>query len=131
MQDEFYATIKLISGEEIFSLVSVDENDGDPIIILQNPVVMKIMENSYGTYVKIKSWIDISNDDIFIMKVDKLITISEITDQKIIGFYEKYIKSDEEINIEESNKVNLSDKLGYISSVNEARKTLESIFKDF
>ena len=29
MGEEFYATLKLITGEEIFALVSVDENDGD------------------------------------------------------------------------------------------------------
>ena len=41
MGEEFYSIIKLISGEEIFSLVSVDENDGDPILLLQSPVVIK------------------------------------------------------------------------------------------
>ena len=39
MGEEFHSIIKLITGEEIFSLVSVDENDGDPIIMLQNPVI--------------------------------------------------------------------------------------------
>ena len=29
MGDEFYSSIKLVSGEEIFSLVSIDENDGE------------------------------------------------------------------------------------------------------
>ena len=33
MGDEFYSVIKLITGEEIFSVVSIDENDGDPIIM--------------------------------------------------------------------------------------------------
>ena len=32
MEEEFYAVIKLVSGEEIVSLVSKDElNDGDPV----------------------------------------------------------------------------------------------------
>ena len=34
MGEEFHAVLKLITGEEIFSLVSVDENDGDSIIML-------------------------------------------------------------------------------------------------
>ena len=34
MGDEFHAVLKLVTGEEIFALVSVDENDGDPIICL-------------------------------------------------------------------------------------------------
>ena len=45
MGEEFHAVIKLVTGEEIFALVSVDENDGDPILLLMNPVVMKVMRN--------------------------------------------------------------------------------------
>ena len=43
MEEDFIATIKLITGEEIFSIVSVDENDGDSIIMLSNPVIMKML----------------------------------------------------------------------------------------
>ena len=48
MGDEFHAVLKLITGEEIFSLVSVDENDGDSIIMLSNPVIMKMMSSPTG-----------------------------------------------------------------------------------
>ena len=44
MGEEFHAVLKLITGEEIFSLVSVDENDGDSIIMLSNPVIMKCFQ---------------------------------------------------------------------------------------
>ena len=45
MGEEFYSIIKLVSGEEVFSLVSVDENDGDPLLILQNPIIMKLIHH--------------------------------------------------------------------------------------
>ena len=54
MGEEFYAIIKLISGEEILSLIMVDENDGDPVIVLQNPVVIKYTQNSVGVFIKVK-----------------------------------------------------------------------------
>ena len=54
MGEEFHAVLKLVTGEEIFALVSVDENDGDPILLLMNPVVMKVMRNHVGQYVKVK-----------------------------------------------------------------------------
>ena len=41
MGEEFYSVLKLVTGEEIFALISVDDNDGDPIILLQNPVIIK------------------------------------------------------------------------------------------
>ena len=48
MGEEFHAVLKLITGEEIFSLVSVDENDGDSIIMLSNNVKMKILSIPAG-----------------------------------------------------------------------------------
>ena len=48
MGDEFYAIIKMISGEEVLSLVAIDENDGDPVLVLQNPIIMKMIDNRFG-----------------------------------------------------------------------------------
>jgi hypothetical protein len=131
MGDEFHAAIKLVSGEEIFALISVDENDGDPILLLQNPVVMKVLESPHGTYVKVKPWMDIPSDDMFVLKLDKIITMSEVNDKKVISFYEKYLRDDEDDlnDFMEPNKVNISSKMGYLSSVDDARKRLEKIFK--
>jgi hypothetical protein len=131
MGEEFHASIKLVSGEELFSLVSIDENDGDPILILQNPVIMKILENPYGTMVKIKPWMQIPEDQFFILKLDKIITMTEINDDKVIGFYSKYLNDDPNDDIEElEGKVKITNKMGYVSSVEEARKFLEKIFKE-
>ena len=128
MGEEFYAALKLVTGEEIFSLVSIDENDGDPIIILQNPVIMKINSNHIGTYVKVKPWMEIPNDDFFFIKLDKVITMTEVKNQKTIDFYERYL-NDDDIDIEVDGKVNISDKMGFISTVEDARKSLEKIFR--
>ena len=43
MMTDFHATIKLITGEEIFALVSVDNSEDEPVVIMQNPVVMKVL----------------------------------------------------------------------------------------
>ena len=69
MGDEFYAIIKLVSGEEILSLVFVDENDGDPVLVLQNPVIMKTYTNQHSTYLKVKPWMELSDDDFFIVYI--------------------------------------------------------------
>ena len=131
MGDEFHAAIKLISGEEIFALMSIDENDGDPILLLQNPVIMKVLESPHGIYVKVKPWMDIPTDDLYVLKLDKIITMSEVSDKKIISFYEKYLEEDEDDDevISEPNKVKISDKMGYVTSVDKARKFLERIYK--
>ena len=129
MGEEFYCVIKLISGEEIFSLVSTDENDGVPIIILQNPVIMKVNKTPQGSIIRVKPWMDLPSDDFFILKLDKIITITEIKDKSIIKVYDRYLEEDETEMISDNYKSELTDKMGYISSVEDAREKLERIFK--
>ncbi len=138
MEDEFYAIIKLVSGEEILSLVSVDENDGDPLIVMQNPITMKLLHSQNGMHIKVKSWMELSSDDFFIIKSDKILTMTETYDEKIIAIYNNYLEDEDDMDIYSSQShsneklkgdIKPSRKMGYISSVEEARKTLESIFK--
>jgi hypothetical protein len=130
MGDEFYAIIKLVSGEEILSLVLIDENDGDPVVVLQNPVTMKAFHNQPGAHIKVKPWMEMANDDFFIVKLDKIITMTETKDKRLINIYNNYIEDDDSIDVyNPSGKVKLSSKMGYLSSVEDARKKLERIFK--
>ena len=127
MGDEFYSVIKLITGEEIFSVVSIDENDGDPIIMLQNPVIMQIKSNHIGHYVKIKPWLNIPTDDLYLLRYDKIITMSEIKDEQMIEFYTRFQEKDD-IDLIIEGKVKPNEKRGYISTVDDARKFLESLY---
>ena len=127
MGDEFHAVLKLITGEEIFALVSVDENDGDSIIMLSNPVVMKMLYNGAGQYVKVRPWLELPTEDLFLMKYDKIVTMSEISDKQMIKFYNRYLNEDD-IDIELDGKVSLNPKMGFITTVEDARQSLENIF---
>ena len=127
MGDEFHAVLKFVTGEEIFALVSVDENDGDPIIMLSNPVVMKMLYNGVGQYVKVRPWLELPTEDLFLMKYDKIVTMSEISDKQMIKFYNRYLNEDD-VDIELDGKVSLNPKMGFITTVEDARKSLENIF---
>ena len=130
MGEEFYAIIKLVSGEEILSLVMVDENDGDPVVVLQNPITMKSFHNQHGMHIKVKPWIEMSSDDFFIIRPDKIITMTETKDERLIDIYTNYIEDDDTIDVyNPSGKVKPSSKMGYISSVEDAREKLERLFK--
>jgi hypothetical protein len=130
MGEEFYCILKLVSGEEVLSLIMVDENDDDPIIILQNPVVMKSIHEKNSVYIKIKPWMELSNEDIFFIKLDKVITMTETTDKKLINLYQQYLSDDDSIEVyKPSGEVKISEQNGYISSVEDARKKLEELYK--
>jgi len=133
MQEEFYAIIKLISGEEIFALVSIDDSGDDSVVILQSPVTMKSFNHHGTSLMKIKPWIEMSSEDIFVIRYDRIITMTETKDEKIIEVYDRYLsESDEDQNPllkNSSSKVDISENMGYLNSVEESRKKLEDIFK--
>ena len=136
MGDEFYAIIKLVSGEEILSLISIDDNDGDPLIVMQSPITMKMIPTHRGLHVKVKLWMELPSDDFFIVKPDRLITITETNDEKLIDIYNNFINDDDDSmityhpnQVTDVNKVKPSKQMGYVSSVEDARKRLEDLYK--
>ena len=138
MDNEFYASIKLISGEELFSVVSVEEGTDNPLIMLQNPVIMKMVSTPEGSIVKVKTWMNIPGDDPIVIRWDKVITVTEVKDSSIITIYNNYLE-DERYDINQIGEVNkthrndvkskLTNKMGYISTVDDARKYLEGVYK--
>ena len=131
MGEEFYSVIKLTTGEEIFALVSIDENDGDPLLVMQNPVTMKMSRSSRGMTLRVKPWMEIPDDDFFIVKLDKIITMTEVKDESMIEFYNSYLEEDstEDLSDPSSHKTKLTNKMGYVSTVEEAREMLENLYK--
>ena len=139
MGDEFYSILKLVSGEEIFALVCVDETDDEPILILHTPIKMKTLNNMGAgqlNYIKVTPWMDMTDEDMFVMKMDKVITMTECKDKKLIGIYKQYVEENEEekngTNVfkQKDNQVKLDPELGYISSVEQKRESLEKLFKE-
>lgn len=130
MGEEFYCILKLVSGEEVLSLIMVDENDDDPIIILQSPVVIKSVNEKNSIYIKIKPWMELSNEDIFFIKLDKVITMTETNNKKLINLYQQYLCDDDSMEVyKPAGEVRISEQNGYISSVEDARKKLEELYK--
>tara|TARA_B100001778_G_scaffold55284_1_gene42385 strand:+ start:179 stop:661 length:483 start_codon:yes stop_codon:yes gene_type:complete len=138
MGDEFYSLIKLVSGEEIFALVCVDESEDEPILILHNPIKMKQLNQlNQLSYIKVTPWMEMSDEDMYVLRMDKVITMTECHDQKLIKIYKQYIEEKDEDDmqvIKSRNKKGRIDwpgdpKLGYISSVEKKRESLENIFK--
>ena len=132
MGEEFLAIIKLISGEEILASVCIDETGEESIIIAHTPVTMKMISN--GMYVKIKPWMELADDDMFVFRTDKIITMSEVKDQKVIKLYERYVEESNEEDdmtklLPSSGEVKPDEKMGYISSVEDARQKLEEVWK--
>ena len=130
MGEEFYAIIKLVSGEEVFSLIMVDDEQENPIIIMQNPVIIKMLHSPQGSFIKVKPWMELSDEDFFMIRLDKVLTMTESTNEKLIEIYDNYISDDEsEVEMVSNGKVKPDSKMGYVSTVEDASKHLETLYK--
>ena len=129
MGEEFHAIIKLISGEEILSSVCIDEDSDEPIILLHHPVVMKMINSPQGSFIKVRSWIELASDDMFILRNDKINTMTEVTDERTVAVYQKFLMDEKDDTIDFQQNINgqvqPSGDMGYISTVQQARELFE------
>jgi hypothetical protein len=127
MEDDFYAIIKLISGEEILSKVCPCDEDGRIMLILDNPITMEsvtIRQLGIST-IKVSPWLKFADDSMFIMDMEKVITMTEINDEDLIKMHQKFVREKNK----KSNKSEITSKMGYLSSIADARITLEKLYK--
>lgn len=127
MDDEdFYAVIKLKSGEEIFSMVTPVEENENIFLILSNPTVFSQIKSRSGMLgYKVEPWIKHTNEDMFILNMDNVMTLSESKDVDMIRMHQSYSRKS---NCIKPNKTIISRKMGYLSNVNDAKAILEDIF---
>ncbi|AOV59131.1 methylamine utilization [Synechococcus phage S-CAM3] len=127
MEEEFYATIKLVSGEELVSKVCY-LTDEDSLLLDKPLLVDKVTQKKSGKVVEgfsLKEWIASTYDEMFIIEMNKVMTISEL-DKKIEAYYVLSLNAIEDDDTD--SKKTLSRQLGYIGSVEETKKKLEALF---
>jgi hypothetical protein len=127
MEEDFYAIIKLISGEEILSKVCPCDENNRIILILDNPITMEsvtIRQLGIST-IKVSPWLKFADDSMFIMDMEKVITMTEINDEDLINMHQKFVRERNK----KSNKSELTSKMGYLSSIADARISLEKLYK--
>ena len=97
---------------------------------MQNPVIIKMLHSPQGSFIKVKPWMELSDEDFFMIRLDKVLTMTESTNEKLIEVYNNYISDDEqEIEMNTNGKVKPDSKMGYVSTVEDARKHLETLYK--
>ena len=127
IEDDFYATIKLNSGEEVFAKVAASEEEDRTMLILHTPVTVSEIKNKGGLLgYKVEPWLKTTRDDMFIINLDNVLTLSESSDMEMIMMYQHYLRDSQR---EYHNQHRLNRRMGYISNVNDAKENLEKLFK--
>ena len=126
IEDDFYATIKLNSGEEVFAKVAASEEEDRTMLILHTPVTVSEIKNKGGLVgYKVEPWLKTTREDMFIINMDNVLTLSESSDMEMIMMYQHYLRDAHRSNKEQK----LNRRMGYISNVRDAKENLEKIFK--
>jgi len=88
IEEDFYATIKLKSGEEIFAKVAASEEEDRTMLIVSNPIIVSEIKSRSGTVgYKLEPWLKTTTEDMFIINLVDVLTLSESSDIEMIMMY--------------------------------------------
>jgi hypothetical protein len=128
IEEDFYATLKLKTGEEIFAKIAASEEDDRTILIVSNPITINEIKSRTGIVgYKLEPWLKTTTEDMFILNLDDVLTMSESSDIEMIMMYQSYIRQS---NKERNNEPKLNRRMGYIANVNDAKEILEKLYKN-
>ena len=127
MEDDFYATIKFKNGEEIFTKVSASEEEDRTMLVISHPITtVEIKQRGQMVGYKVEPWLKTTKDDMFIINMDNVLTMSESSDIHMINMYQQFVQDSAR---DKKGQPKLSRKMGYISNVHDAKDILEKLYK--
>ena len=125
--DEFVASIKLVTGEEILTKVIVNQDAADETVIIENPLICEEVR-SHGANIplgyKFEPWMKMSEEDVFIIHMTSIITMSEIKEKQVIVTYNEVVKKGFQ-----RGDPNLTREMGSIGTVKDCRDMIEKLYK--
>ena len=129
IDDDFYATLKLKSGEEIFCKIAPTEEENEIMLLVSNPIIVHEVKGRVGIIgYKIEPWLKTTTEDMFLININDVLTMSESNDIEMITMHQNFVKHNDR-NSDGSSKYKLDRKMGYISTINDAKSILEKIYK--
>ena len=127
MEDDFYGTIKFKNGEEIFAKVAASEEEDRTMLILHNPILITEIKGKRGIVgYKVEPWLKTSREDMFIINMSDVLTLSESSDIEMIMMHQRYLRDSQ---YDEDNRSKINRKMGYIGNVHDAKEVLERLYK--
>ena len=94
MEEDFLATMKLVTGEEIISKVSYMPDEDS--LVLENPMEVTFVDqqrrNAKVQGFSLSEWIHSTFDHMFVLPKQHVITMTEVEDKRIEKFYNESVQ---------------------------------------
>lgn len=127
IEEDFYATVKLKTGEEIFCKVAASEEEDRTMLIVSNPIIVSEIKGRTGAIgYKIEPWLKTTTEDMFVININDILTMSESSDVEMIMMYQNYVRQSSK----SGNQSKINRKMGYLANVNDAKEILEKLYKN-
>jgi len=126
IEEDFYATVKLKTGEEIFCKVAASEEEDRTLLIVTNPIIVSEIKGRTGVVgYKLEPWLKTTTEDMFIINIEDILTMSESSDIEMIMLYQNYVRQ----STKDGRESKINRRMGYLANVSDAKEILEKIFK--
>jgi hypothetical protein len=127
IEDDFYATVKLKTGEEIFCKVAATEEEDRTMLLVTNPIIVSEIKGRTGVVgYKLEPWLKTTTEDMFILNMEDVLTMSESSDIEMIMMYQNYIRQ----STKDGNQSKINRRMVYLANVNDAKEILEKLYKN-
>jgi|TARA_A100001201_G_scaffold38182_1_gene40076 hypothetical protein len=127
IEDDFYATIKFKSGEEIYAKVAASEEESRTMLLISNPITIVEVKTRTGLAgYKVEPWLKTTKEDLFIINLDDVLTMSESSDLEMISIYQQFVRDTDKA---KTGQPKITREMGFISTVNDAKDILEKLYK--
>ena len=127
MEDDFYGTIKFKNGEEVFARIAASEETDRTMLVIHHPITVCEVKSRAGIVgYKVEPWLKTTREDMFIINLTDVLTLSESSDLHMIKMYQRFVQDTDRDN---RNQPKLRRKMGYIATVNDAKDILEKLYK--
>lgn len=128
IEEDFYATIKLKTGEEIFAKVAASEEEDRTMLIVSNPIIVIELKGRSGVVgYKLEPWLKTTKEDMFILNIEDVLTLSESSDIEMIMMYQSFVRQSSK---DSTNESKINRRMGYLANVNDAKEILEKLYKN-
>ena len=128
IEDDFYATVKLKTGEEIFAKIAASDEDDRTMLLISNPIIVFEIKGKGGIMgYRMEPWLKTTTEDMFIINLDNVLTMSESSDIEMIMMYQRYVRQSQNNGLDNNSKINR--RMGYLGNVKDTKEILEKIFK--
>ncbi len=127
MEDDFYATLKFKNGEEIFARIAASEEENRTMLLVHHPILVSEIKGKKGLLgYKVEPWLKTTREDMFIINMDNVLTLSESQDVEMIMMHQNFVRDSSE---DMTNHSKLNRRMGYLGNVNDTKEILEKLFK--